>query len=198
MLVKDSDFYCGNSLGSPCQLALKNQIPSAYVHPSTKQCNYSVDLSGCARFEKILNITKSFATRDSTNSSTPHGTGVIAITQAKLSEIISKYAIVRYKCSLTINSRTTKYNTTVNVGLGYGYNDTIISIYLSKQSLQTYPVSVNGGWYVSIPYLEGLDSNHIELKANDLGVWQYLRSDDAASKDSISGTYSIQMEGLPW
>nr|DAO30503.1 MAG TPA: hypothetical protein [Caudoviricetes sp.] len=39
MLVSGSDFYCGNSSGSPCQFALKNQIPSAYSHPSSKQCS---------------------------------------------------------------------------------------------------------------------------------------------------------------
>lgn len=41
MLVNGSDFYCGNSSGSPCQFALKSQIPSQYIHPATKQCNYS-------------------------------------------------------------------------------------------------------------------------------------------------------------
>ena len=39
MLVNGSDFYCGNSSGSPCQLALKNQIPSQYVHPAAKVCS---------------------------------------------------------------------------------------------------------------------------------------------------------------
>lgn len=39
MLVDGSDFYCGNSSGSPCQFALKNQIPSAYVHPTAKVCS---------------------------------------------------------------------------------------------------------------------------------------------------------------
>ncbi len=39
--VEGSNFYCGNGDCSPCQLALASQIPSAYVHPSTKQCNYS-------------------------------------------------------------------------------------------------------------------------------------------------------------
>ncbi len=53
MLVNGSDFYCGNSSGSPCQFALKNQIPSQYVHPSSKQCNYSVDLSGYAQISQI-------------------------------------------------------------------------------------------------------------------------------------------------
>lgn len=53
MLVSGNDFYCGNASGSPCQFALKNQIPSAYVHPSTKQCNYSVDLSNYAQISQI-------------------------------------------------------------------------------------------------------------------------------------------------
>ena len=45
MLVSGNDFYCGNSTGSLCQFALKSQIPSQYIHPSTKQCNYSIDTS---------------------------------------------------------------------------------------------------------------------------------------------------------
>ena len=59
MLVKDSDFYCGNSSSTPCQLALKNQIPSQYVHPSTKQCNYSVDLSGYAKTSDLNSLKTS-------------------------------------------------------------------------------------------------------------------------------------------
>lgn len=199
MLVSGNDFYCGNSSSTPCQLALKNQIPSQYVHPSTKQCNYSVDLSNCARFEKILGITKSFMTPShSTSTNTPQGTGVIAITQAKASEIISKYAIIRYKCSLTIDYRSTLYDASTAVFFGYGNSSNyyLISLYLSKQSLQTYPVSESGGWYVSVPHLQGL-ANGIVFSANDLGIC--LRSNsDAGYKDSISGTYSIQIEGLPW
>ena len=47
MLVNGSSFYCGNSTSSLCELALKSDIPSVtqYVHPSTKQCNYTPDLS---------------------------------------------------------------------------------------------------------------------------------------------------------
>ena len=47
MLVNGSSFYCGNSTSSLCELALKSDIPTVtqYVHPSTKQCNYTPDLS---------------------------------------------------------------------------------------------------------------------------------------------------------
>ena len=59
MLVNGDDFYCGNSSGSPCQFALKNQIPSAYVHPSTKQCNYSVDTSQFATASDLNSLKNS-------------------------------------------------------------------------------------------------------------------------------------------
>lgn len=59
MLVSGDDFYCGNSSGSPCQFALKNQIPSQYVHPFTKQCNYSVDLSSYAKKSDLDSIKNS-------------------------------------------------------------------------------------------------------------------------------------------
>ena len=45
MLVNGNDFYCGSSNASLCQLALKSQIPSQYIHPANKVCNYSVDTS---------------------------------------------------------------------------------------------------------------------------------------------------------
>lgn len=59
MLVNGSDFYCGNSDNSPCQFALKSQIPSQYVHPFTKQCNYSVDLSGYAKTSDVESLKTS-------------------------------------------------------------------------------------------------------------------------------------------
>ena len=71
MLVSGSDFYCGNGNNSPCQFALKSQIPSQYVHPSakqcnyaythptTKQCNYSVDLSGYAKSSELNSLKTS-------------------------------------------------------------------------------------------------------------------------------------------
>lgn len=65
MLVNGSDFYCGNSSSTPCQLALKNQIPSAYVHPSTKQCNYSVDLSGYALNSAVENLKSQIESKGS-------------------------------------------------------------------------------------------------------------------------------------
>ena len=43
ILVNGSSFYLGNSTSNLCQLALKSDIPNVtqYVHPITKQCNYS-------------------------------------------------------------------------------------------------------------------------------------------------------------
>ena len=39
LLVNGEDFYCGNGSNGLCQLARLNQVPSAYVHPTTKQCS---------------------------------------------------------------------------------------------------------------------------------------------------------------
>lgn len=47
LLVKGNDVYIGNSSSNLSQLALKIDIPEEvlpYVHPSTKQCNYSVPI----------------------------------------------------------------------------------------------------------------------------------------------------------
>ena len=46
MAVKGSNFYCGNGDCSPCQLALASQIPSAYVHPTAKQCSWTPEMDG--------------------------------------------------------------------------------------------------------------------------------------------------------
>ena len=49
ILVNGSSFYCGNSTSNLCQLALKSDISSSgYVHPTTKQCSWSPDLSNYA------------------------------------------------------------------------------------------------------------------------------------------------------
>ena len=87
MLVNGSDFYCGNSSGSPCQFALKNQIPSAYVHPSTKQCNYSVDLSGYAKTTELNSLKSSVSSGKSLIASAVTGKGVSTAADASFQTI---------------------------------------------------------------------------------------------------------------
>lgn len=41
LLVNGNDFYIGNEAEQLSQLARLDQIPSQYVHPSAKQCNYA-------------------------------------------------------------------------------------------------------------------------------------------------------------
>ncbi len=87
MLVNGNDFYCGNSSSSPCQLALKNQIPSAYVHPSTKQCNYSVDLSGYAKSSELNSLKTSVSSGKSLVASAVTGKGVSTAADASFQTI---------------------------------------------------------------------------------------------------------------
>ncbi len=76
MLVNGSDFYCGNSSSSPCQLALKSQIPSQYVHPTSKQCNYTVDLSGYAKTSELNSLKTSVSNGKSLIANAITGKGV--------------------------------------------------------------------------------------------------------------------------
>ena len=99
MLVNGSDFYCGNSSGSPCQFALKSQIPSqyvhptskqcnyAYTHPSTKQCNYSVDLSGYAKSSELNSLKSSVSSGKSLVASAVTGKGVSTAADASFQTI---------------------------------------------------------------------------------------------------------------
>ena len=89
MLVDGSDFYCGNSSGSPCQLALKNQVPSQYVHPSTKQCNYSVDLSGYAKSSELNSLKSSVSEGKSLIASAVTDKGVNTAEDASFQTIAS-------------------------------------------------------------------------------------------------------------
>ena len=45
ILVNGSDFYCGSGTNSLCQLALKTDVGSPYVHPSEIQCNAASEIS---------------------------------------------------------------------------------------------------------------------------------------------------------
>ncbi len=97
MLVTGSDFYCGNSSGSPCQFALKNQIPPAYVHPSTKQCSYSVDTSQFALKSEGLN-------KYSRCNLCRNGAGEIMYTKVKVGTVdVSCRGTTPYSKSFTFN-----------------------------------------------------------------------------------------------
>ncbi len=87
--MNGSDFYCGNASGSPCQLALKDQVPSQYVHPSTKQCNYSVDLSGYAKTSELNSLKTSVSEGKSLIASAVTDKGVNTAEDASFQTIAS-------------------------------------------------------------------------------------------------------------
>ena len=89
LLVNGNDFYCGNSSGSPCQFALKSQIPSAYTHPSEKQCNYSVDLSGYAKSEDLESLKTSVSSGKSIVAAAVTDKGVSTAVNASFQTIAS-------------------------------------------------------------------------------------------------------------
>lgn len=123
MLVDGSDFYCGNSSGSPCQLALKNQIPSQYVHPSTKQCNYSVDLSGYAKTSELNSLKTSVSEGKSLVAAAVTGKGVSTAADATfqtMSDNINK---------LSVFTRVRRVSDTLNCTYsGYRLNGNTITL----------------------------------------------------------------------
>lgn len=77
--VNGSDFYIGNSSNTPCQLARLDQIPAAYTHPPTKQCNYVYTHPStiqCNAATEINNLKSSVSNGKSLIASAITGKGV--------------------------------------------------------------------------------------------------------------------------
>ena len=135
MLVSGNDFYCGNSSGAPCQFALKSQIPSQYVHPSakqcnyaythptTKQCNYSVDLSGYAKSSELNSLKTSVSEGKSLVAAAVTGKGVSTAADATfqtMSDNIKK---------LSVFTRVKRVSDTLNCTYsGYRLNGNTITL----------------------------------------------------------------------
>ena len=130
MLVSGSDFYCGNSSGSPCQLALKNQLPLAYVHPvakqcnyaythpSEKQCNYSVDLSGYAKTSELNSLKTSVSNGKSLIASAITGKGVSTASDATFQTMANNISSIVVKTSPSVSkieAQNLQYKTSVSV-----------------------------------------------------------------------------------
>lgn len=130
MLVDGNDFYCGNSSGSPCQFALKNQIPSAYVHPITKQCNYaythpsekqcnySVDLSGYAKTSELNSLKTSVSNGKSLIASAITGKGVSTASDATFQTMANNISSIVIKTSPSVSkieAENLQYKTSVSV-----------------------------------------------------------------------------------
>lgn len=167
MLVNGSDFYCGNSAGSPCQLALKNQIPSQYVHPSTKQCNYSVDTSQFATTSELNSLKSSVSSGKQIVASAVTDKGVSTAADASFQTIANNINAI----SSITNSRSSLITTL--------YND------------ETYQLNVNSSYILVTKY------DHRSGAAVNVDFWtssrnlNIMRSDDAAASfadSTISST----------
>lgn len=116
MLVNGSDFYCGNSSGSPCQFALKSMIPSAYVHPSTKQCNYSVDLSGYAKTSDLNSLKTSVSSGKSLVAAAVTGKGVSTAADASFQTIANNVNAISTGLGSGIATIMVSGSQTINAG----------------------------------------------------------------------------------
>ena len=143
MLVSGSDFYCGNSSGAPCQFALKSQVPSQYVHPtskqcnytythpSTKQCNYSVDLSGYAKSSDLNSLKTSVSSGKQLVASAVTGKGVQTAANASFQTIANNInAIPGAKTSASISSCGNWHGSNGSSPSLYSFDGTTIRISL--------------------------------------------------------------------
>ena len=175
MLVNGSDFYCGNSSGSPCQFALKNQIPSAYVHPSTKQCNYSVDLSGYAKSSELNSLKSSVSSGKSLVASAVTGKGVSTAADASFQTIANNINAIQSP------PNSSWYNTLMGLYPGGAMlvaNSQHFSIVESPDSI-TY-----SGYTLKMDYIDAMGGN-----VDYATIYSYRGSRDKMWGIGINGNY---------
>ena len=93
ILVSGSNFYCGSSTSGLCQLALKSDIPAAYTHPTTKQCNYFYTHPStiqCSAATEINNLKSSVSSGKTQVANAITGKGVSASQNDSFATLASK------------------------------------------------------------------------------------------------------------
>ena len=98
ILVNGSEFYCGNSTNGLCKLALSSDIPESaepYVHPATKQCNYTYTHPSeiqCNAASEISSLKSSVSSGKAQIASAITGKGVSTSSSASFSTMASNIA----------------------------------------------------------------------------------------------------------
>ena len=126
--VLGDSIYVGNSSNLPCQMALKSDIPSItpYVHPSTKQCNYTYahpSTIQCSASSRLSSI------------------------ESKLTQGISSIKYGSYTMPETINWNLTYYNRQVgfNYAIKLGVSPKIVII-MRASAIDSYWGYTGGGY----------------------------------------------------
>ena len=139
LLVNGNDFYVGNSSSQKVQIARADQIPQVtqYVHPTTKQCNYTYTHPT----EKQCNwapSSTSFYTKLRTFSFTlnwshkEHDSASAIGQQFDISSYIQNYSqfkLVCTKCSYGSILSRSDYSSDVVLGLWYSFSSDTLDKY---------------------------------------------------------------------
>lgn len=151
MLVDGDDFYCGNGSGSPCQFALKSQIPSPYIHPTTKQCNYSG-----AGIKVIYKQHLSFEQIYDYNTASTYSLTACAYEDSNLSNIrnimdAAGFCFVKISnVNLTyINGSSSTWNVGLSIKLAYGVREYYDPLCVVDEVLTTGTMP-GGSWEKSV------------------------------------------------
>ena len=118
-------------------------IPSAYVHPSTKQCNYSVDLSGYAKSSELNSLKTSVSSGKQLVASAVTGKGVSTAADASFQTIANNINSLKTASKLTLVKEVTLTNSTDTYQLNVDSMYFLLSTrYSSKGTYCTI-----GAWY---------------------------------------------------
>ena len=191
LLVNGSDFYIGDSSNQRTQLARLDQVPSTYIHPSTKQCNYSVDLSNINAsrlqgytYQQIINTSKSteIVKIAHTNPSGPWNTRgtqpMIIDNHSDLNSYKTLFAVLSVPSGNGANSGNGGYNEILigdkalfHIG-PYPYsNHTVNSTFVSA-AIIAYPYAVGiSDEYIDAVVLSSSQPSSLYLKVNTIYTW---------------------------
>ena len=96
--MNDNNFYCGSESNLPCQLARLDQVPAQYIHPTTKQCNYSYTHPStiqCNAASEINNLKSSVSSGKTQVANAITGKGVSASQNDSFATLASKISRIR-------------------------------------------------------------------------------------------------------
>lgn len=185
--MKNNEFYCGSAGNLPCQLARLDQVPSQYVHPATKVCNYSYthpqtcqcELSSLARgeFKKVVYSSVSNS-EYSTGGLISGGFGFPSdVMSFEIPTQLFEYAL--WGISVSISSTITTLNYSRGPLTGVRTFASIRGVGVSSESTSA---SSNVGGVVSIPNCIG-----------DISPW--VKNILLSSNDNSGNTITIQSTG---
>ena len=183
ILVNGSDFYCGSGANSLCQLALKTDVGSTYVHPSEIQCNAASEISS---------LKSSVSSGKSQIASAITGKGVSTSSSASYSTMANNISKIPtgYKLEIGEYSRRTSSSTissSVKFIITCDFSDSNARVYIVDTAAKTCIQLNFVNKSFSITAVEKQNSNEFRMHDNLGDI--YYNPDTREIRTRYSGGY---------